>query len=89
MKAYLNAQGINVVVYYDIVKGINYPHPCNERQYLTPPEPDTVEISSICVEGEGGKEIDITEGVDVEEFLCEFEDELLTQGADYGKDDYI
>lgn len=87
MKAYLEAQGINVVVYYDIIKGIDYPYPCNERQYLTPPEPDTVEIKSICAELELGKEIDITEAVDIEEFLLQFEDELLTQGADYGKDD--
>lgn len=87
MKAYLEAQGINVVVYFDIVKGVEYPHPCNERQYLTPPEPDTVEIKSICAELELGKEIDITEAVDIEEFLLQFEDELLIAGADYGKDD--
>ena len=89
MRVGLEAQGINLVVYFDIVKGVSYPHPCNERQYLTPPEPDTVEIKSICAELALGKEIDITEAVDIEEFLLQFEDELLTQGADYGKDDYI
>ena len=87
MRVGLEAQGINLVVYFDIVKGVSYPHPCNERQYLTPPEPDTVEIKSICAELALGKEIDITEAVDIEEFLLQFEDELLTQGADYGKDD--
>lgn len=89
MKAGLNAQGINLVVYYDIVKGVSYPHPCNERQYLTPPEPDTVEIKSICAELELGKEIDITDAVDIEEFLLQFEEELLIAGAEYGKGDDI
>lgn len=89
MKVGINAQGINLVVYYDIVKGVSYPHPCNERQYLTPPEPDTVEIKSICAELELGKEIDITEAVDIEEFLLQFEEELLSKGDEYEKDDYI
>lgn len=89
MKACLEAQGINLVVYFDIVKGVEYPHPCNERQYLTPPEPDTVEIKSICAECGQGNEIDITEAVDIEEFLLQFEDELLIAGAEYEKDDYI
>ena len=89
MKAGINAQGINLVVYFDIVKGVSYPHPCNERQYLTPPEPDTVEIKSICAECGQGKEIDITEAVDIEEFLLQFEDELLIAGDEYAKDDYI
>ena len=89
MKACLEARGINLVVYYDIVKGVSYPHPCNERQYLTPPEPDTVEIKSICAELELGKEIDITDAVDIEEFLLQFEDDLLIAGAEYEKDDYL
>ena len=89
MKACLEARGINLVVYYDIVKGVSYQHACNERQYLTPPEPDTVEIKSICAECGLGNEIDITDAVDMEEFLLQFEDELLSKGDEYEKDDYL